>query len=240
MIKQGPDLGSGKGNLIFGLAAITLVAGSWIGALVFAPTESHQGEVYRILYLHVPAALSAFFCSFLLLIFSLNTLRGSEGSIFLGRASAELGLLFTILTLATGSLWGRPTWGVWWTWDARLTTTFILFLLYCGYLLLWSSLPHGPLKNKVCPVLGILIAADIPIIYKSVTWWRTLHQPPSLLRESGAATMSPEIRTLLICCCISALSFCLWLIWQRTINLRLEQELERLSSLHMQKQEGLP
>ncbi|MCB9228333.1 MAG: cytochrome c biogenesis protein CcsA [Deltaproteobacteria bacterium] len=225
-------------HVISGSILLIFLLLCWGYALFFAPTESHQGDVYRIMYAHVPSAFAAFFCSFLLLLFSLSGLRGHASSLVYSKATAELGLLYTILTLVTGSIWGRPTWGVWWTWDARLTTTLILSLLYCGYLLLWSSLPAGSLRNKICPVLGILIAADVPVIYKSVTWWRTLHQPPGLIREGGESTMAGDIRNLLILCCLSGLLFCCWLIWQRAINLKLEEELHRLSLRHLQNQES--
>lgn len=225
-------------TLITGLLVLCLAVLSWGYALFFATTESHQGEVYRILYLHVPSAFSAFFCSFLLLVFSIGGLKGQKSALIYSKATAELGLLYTILTLATGSIWGKPTWGVWWTWDARLTTTFILSLLYCGYLLLWSSMSSGPLRTKVCSVLGVLIAADVPVIYKSVTWWRTLHQPPSLLREGGESTMSPEIKYLLLTCCVTGISVCIWLIWQRSVNLKLQETLDKASYQHLREQES--
>ena len=220
---------SDKKHLIGGLIVLGLLLGSWFWGLKLAPTDQHMGEVYRIIYLHVPSAFAAFFSAFVLLVVSIWALvKKDSPAPLVGKASAEVGLIFTALTLATGSIWGRPTWGVWWDWDARLTTTLILALLYCGYLILYSSLHPGPQRNKICAALGILIAADVPIIYQSVTWWRTLHQPPTLMR-SGKSTMSPEM--------LSALLFALgvmlvvggYLVYQRYKNLTIAEELERLS-----------
>ena len=140
------------------------------------------------------------------------------------QAAAELGLLYTVLGLLTGSIWGRVTWGVWWTWDARLLTTFILGILFAAYLLLQSSLPRGILKTKTSAVLGFLIFIDIPIIYKSVTWWRTLHQPPSI----GSGTMSGEIQNPLIAAIITSIVFMSWLVLVRTKNLQLQEQVEEL------------
>ena len=209
----------------------------WIYSLFYAVTEQNQGDIYRIIYLHVPSAFAAFLCSFLLFINSIAGLRKYAKSSIFGKAIAEVGLLFTLITLATGSIWGKPTWGVWWTWDARLTTTFILSLLYCGYLILWQNLDSGEGKTKACSVLGILIFADVPIIYKSVTWWRTLHQPPSLLRSSGA-TMSPSIMNLLLTTCAAVICFAIWLIINRAINLKLAEKVHNISFSKLAEEEG--
>ena len=205
----------------------------WIWALFGVTSEKHQGEVYRIIYLHVPAAFTTFFMAAVLFVNSIIALKKPKSAMQLfGRASAEVGLIFTVITLVTGSIWGKPTWGVWWTWDARLTTTFLLGLLYAGYLLLWSAMSNGPERSKACAVVGILIFLDIPIIYKSVTWWRTLHQPPSIIREGGS-TMAPEILNLILVGSLVTILVSLWLCWGRYENLRLKQKLETssLSSL---------
>ena len=212
---------------------LTCLLLAWGWSVWFVTAERLQGNVYRILYLHVPSAICAFFCSLLLFVLSLFCLlhrfRPSSSSLsFWCRSTAEIGLLFTILTLVTGSIWGKPTWGTWWTWDARLTTTFILALLYCGYLLLSASLPAGSLQQRVCAVMGILVFVDVPIIYKSVTWWRTLHQPPSL-SLTGSVMMDGEILRHLLLSMALMLTACLWLIWQRSINLRLQAEFEKAS-----------
>lgn len=214
---------------IIGLLAFLFLAACWIFAIYFAPSEKNMGEVYRIIYVHVPSAFTAFSSAFVLLAFSIWGLAKHDSpAILWGRASAEVGLIFTIITLATGSIWGRPTWGVWWVWDARLTTTLILALLYAGYLILYGSLSAGPQRNKICGSLGILIAVDVPIIYKSVTWWRTLHQPPSLMRPDGPS-MAPEMVAILTTCLVASLLVGAWLVVGRVKNLKDLEELERLS-----------
>ena len=142
------------------------------------------------------------------------------------KATAEIGFLFTVLTLVTGSIWGKPTWGTWWTWDARLTTTFLLGVLYAAYLLLWSLTDDEHQRAKVCSIVGILIFCDIPIIYKSVSWWRTLHQPPSLMGNSGT-TMSSSIFNALLLSIVLTLLFSLWLIYTRAVNIKLEDQIQK-------------
>lgn len=212
-----------------GLILFGLMVAAFGYALFATPTDAAQGEVYRVIYLHVPSAITAFALAYVLLVASIWSLRGrSVRSEFWGRASAELGLLFTALTLATGSIWGYPTWGVWWTWDARITTTFLLALLYAGYLLLYESLEQGAKRRKACAALGILIAVDVPIIYKSVTWWRTLHQPPSIIREGGS-TMEPEMLLALGLSFGAVLLFSIWLVWFRVKVLDLKARLDQAS-----------
>lgn len=206
-----------------------LVAIGWTWAIKFVVVDQHQGEVYRIIYLHVPIVFTAFLNSFILFIISvLGLWKKSEKSALYGKACAEVGLLFTLLTLATGSIWGKPTWGTWWTWDARLTTTFILALLYSGYLLLWSSMGSGALRIKVTSILGVLIFSDVPIIYKSVTWWRTLHQAPSIMRPKGS-TMAPEMLSLLLINVSIMILVGLWIMYERAKNLKLAEQVDQAS-----------
>ncbi|MCY4444822.1 MAG: cytochrome c biogenesis protein CcsA [Proteobacteria bacterium] len=212
--------------LRYGWLTVVVLAGVWYYAISEAPSEKHQGDVYRIIYVHVPSAFCAFFAAFLLLVQSIKGLVNTHHSthVLWGKALAEIGLLCTFLTLITGSLWGRPTWGVWWTWDARLTTTLILGLLYVAYLLLWNAMSSPAEKSKACGVLGILIALDVPIIYKSVTWWRTLHQPPSLFTDQNV--MAPQIKTLLFVCIFSLLAVMIFFSFRRFYNLKLEMQLK--------------
>ncbi len=212
----------------------------WMRSLWFVTEELHQGNVYRILYLHVPSAFCSFFCSFLLLVFSVLSLRKrSQTSSYWGvwgRSAAEVGLLFTVLTLITGSIWGKPTWGTWWTWDARLTTTFVLALLYCSYLLLANSLGGGSKQERACAVMGLLIFMDLPIIYKSVSWWRTLHQPPTL-SLAGSPAMDGDILQHLLLNIALMLLVCGCFIWQRYVNLRLQSDLDSLSQTYLRRSE---
>lgn len=199
---------------------------SWLWALKYTPTDFYQGEVYRIIYVHVPSAFCAFFASFLLFCVSFLTfVKKLKIPYQLGQAVAEIGMLFTFLTLFTGAVWGKPTWGTWWTWDARLTTTFILALLYGGYLLLNASIESQSFRQRACAVLGVLIFLDVPIIYKSVSWWRTLHQPPSL-NLSGSGTMDSEMLIPLVVSTLFLALSCLWLMKFRADNLLLRLRVE--------------
>ncbi|RYZ88684.1 MAG: cytochrome C assembly protein [Proteobacteria bacterium] len=212
-----------------GLAAAVIAGICWFYGLKFAPTDQAQGEVYRILYFHVPSAFTAFLFSAFLMFFSVWTLfKRSPGGAIWAKATAEVGLIFTLITLMTGSIWGRPTWGVWWDWDARLTTTLILALLYAGYLIFTSSMAPGPSRDRMAAALGVIIAIDVPIIYKSVTWWRTLHQPPSLMRQGGS-TMDPQMVRTLMMCWVAMTLIAVWMLWTRAVNLRLQQRIEEHS-----------
>jgi heme exporter protein C len=218
-----------KREFVIGTLLQSLIILHWCMVFFFAPVDIHQGPVYRIMFLHVPSAIAAFGSSLGLCVFSVLALRNSSERLMAwAKGTAEVGLLFTILTLATGSIWGRPTWGTWWTWDARLTTTFLLALLYAGYLLLYGSLAPGPGRTRVCAVLGILIFADVPIIYKSVTWWRTLHQPPSMIREGGS-TMDPEILWTLVSGIFVMCIYAAWLVRVRGRNIMIAEEIESAS-----------
>lgn len=209
-----------------GIGAMLLVAAAWGWALTQTPTDQHMGDVYRIIYLHVPAAISSFVVAYILLGASLVSLkRRSPRALHVARASAEVGLLLTVITLITGSIWGYPTWGVWWTWDARITTTFLLALMNAGYILLYNAVSDTERRMRVCGILAVLIALDIPIIYKSVTWWRTLHQPPSLMR-AGGSTMDPDMRQALLAALAALLIFVVWLIIHRAGNISLKSQVD--------------
>jgi len=173
----------GRGRKILGwLALLFILLGLYFG-LVQAPPDAYQGNVQRIMYLHIPSILTAYFSFFIVFVGScLYLWKREKRDDILAHAAAEIGVLFTGLTIVEGSIWGKPAWGVWWTWDARLTLTAILFLIFVGYLML-RSLIEDENRGAVCgAVLGIVGFLDIPLIHMSVYWWRTLHQPPSILR----------------------------------------------------------
>jgi heme exporter protein C len=179
------------------LSALALVAGLVMGFGV-APRELTQGNVQRIMYLHVPTAWVAYLAFGVVLVASIAYLWSRSGTADrLAHASAEVGVVFTGLTIAAGSIWGKPTWGTWWTWDARLTTVAILFVMYVGYLLLRATVEDRERAARYCAVLGIVAALDLPLVHFSVYWWRTLHQPPSVLKP-GAPTMAPVILAALL------------------------------------------
>ncbi len=154
---------------------------------VYAPTDATQGQPQRIFYIHVPMAWVAYLAFFVVFVASaLFLIRRTPRWDELARASAELGLVFTTLVLITGSLWGKPIWGTWWTWDARLTTTLILWFVYLAYFMLRSYVPDPDQAARYAAVLGIVGFVGVPINYVSVTWWRTLHPGPVITLESAA------------------------------------------------------
>lgn len=211
---------------VSGAALWTALLAVWVAAIFFVPADAAQGEVYRIIYLHVPAAISAFGASLLLALGGILALwTRDQKYVTWQRALAEAGLLMTALALLTGSIWGKPTWGTWWTWDARLTTTFLLAILLAAWLMLHGALPPGRQRLAVCSGLSIFVFADVPIIYKSVTWWRTLHQPPTIIR-SGGSTMAPEMLALLISGIAVTMAMTVWLAWLRTSSLKMAEALE--------------
>lgn len=162
------------------IALLAVLAGLYL-ALFYAPLDAIQGDVQRIMYIHVPTAWVAFFAFFVVFVASLLYLgkRWPEAD-RIASASAEIGVLFTALTLLAGSIWGKPTWGTWWTWDARLTTTAILLVIYVGYLMLRSFVDESERRARLAALVGIVGFIDVPLIYLSVLWFRTLHQPPSI------------------------------------------------------------
>lgn len=167
--------------------AFFLVAQYW--GLFVSPPDQLMGMVQKLMYVHVPAAWNAFIAFFIVFVSSvLFVIRKKMFWDRLAGSAAEVGTVLTGLTLMLGSIWGRPTWGVWWTWDARLTTTAILFFLYVGYLTLRSFIGDRMQRARLAAPLGILIFLNVPIVYFSVRWWRTLHQV-----QSNPSTVDPNM-----------------------------------------------
>jgi heme exporter protein C len=175
------------------LAAVSLAVGLAAG-FGYAPREAVQGNVQRIMYLHVPSVLTAYLAFGLVLLGSIGYLatRRPVWDLLAG-AAGEIGVLFTGLTIVSGSIWGRPTWGTWWAWDARLTSTAVLFLIYAGYLLLRSVIDDPDARGRYAAVVGILGAVNIPIVHFSVKWWRE----PSTILGPGPAPIDPTIEVAL-------------------------------------------
>jgi heme exporter protein C len=197
----------------FGAAAALLaVAGLYVGFFV-APTDAQQGEVYRVIFIHVPAAWMSMFIYLVMafwaaLGFAFNTrLSGMMAS-----ALAPTGALFTFVALWTGSLWGKPTWGTWWVWDARLTSELILLFLYFGFLALHAAIDDKRRADRAAALLALVGVVNIPIIYFSVQWWNTLHQGASV-SFTKAPTMAATMLTGML---LMALSF-----WMYTIAISL-------------------
>ncbi len=210
--------------------AVGLLIGLYTG-FVYAPPDAVQGEVQRIMYLHVPLILVSYLAFFVVFVMSLLYLaRRRERHDAIAHSSAEIGVLFTALAIAAGSIWGRPTWGTWWTWDARLTTTTILLLIFIGYLMLRALVDDPSRGATFSAVLGILGFLDIPIIHMSVVWWRTLHQPASVIRP-GASTVAPDMKVALY---TNLVAFILLYGYCMAKRLRLEDARLELNRLRME------
>lgn len=211
-------------RLLGWLSALAIAAGLVL-ALGYAPREATQGNVQRIMYLHVPAVLVAYLAFAIVLVASIVYLwRRLESADRLANASAEVGVLFTAINIVTGSIWGKPTWGTWWTWDARLTSVAIMFIIYAGYLLLRRMIEDRERAARFAAVLGIVGALDIPLVHFSVYWWRTLHQPPSLLKPGGA-TMPGIFWTVVFANSVAFALLYAYFVAKRVDLLRREQEL---------------
>ena len=205
------------------VAALALAAGL-VMAFGVAPREITQGNVQRIMYLHVPTVLVAYLAFAVVFVASIVYLwRRDPAADRLAHASAEIGVIFTGVTIAAGAIWGKPTWGTWWTWDARLTSVAILFVMYLGYLLLRSMIEDGERAARYSAVLGIIAALDVPLVHFSVYWWRTLHQPPSLLRP-GPATMPRDIVLALLANVVAFALLYAYFMVKRVGVLRREEE----------------
>ena len=164
------------------VVAIALASTVLVG-LIIVPADRVQGDAQRIMYVHVPSAWLAYLAFFVTFAGSVMYLWRRDFRFDRWAVSAaEIGTLFTGLTILTGAIWGKVTWGIWWDWDPRLTTTAILFLVYLGYLLLRASIADRARRARIGSVVGILGFAQVPIVHFSVLWWRSLHQPPSVIR----------------------------------------------------------
>lgn len=163
-----------------GLACVLMVAGLWIGFAV-APADFQQGEGYRIIFVHVPASWMSMIIYLAMAFWSVFGLTfNTRLSGMMTRALAPTGALFAFLSLWTGALWGKPMWGAWWVWDARLTSELILFFLYLGYIALTSAIDDTRRSDRAGALIAIVGAINVPIIYFSVKWWNTLHQGASV------------------------------------------------------------
>ena len=185
---------SGVGTRVLGVASVASLALLAVMALVITPPDVNQQDAVRLLYIHVPVATVMYIAFGVTALGSILYLwrrtRDRKWDILAG-AAAEVGVVFTGLTLVTGSIWGRTTWGVWWTWDARLTSTAVLFILFLGYLALRRVGGDPDARAKRNSIAALAACIDLPIVHKSVEWWRTLHQKSSLLDEE--TFMHPHI-----------------------------------------------
>ncbi len=205
------------------LGVVTLATMTMAILMVFAyvPTEVEQGIVQRIFYFHVPCAWVAFAAFALVAISGMFYLwLGHQIWDDLGYAAAEVGMLFCTLVLITGSIWAKPIWGTWWTWDSRLTTTLVLWLLYAGYLMLRVMGDEAPQVGRLAAVVGIVAAADVPVIIVSVRLWRTIHPAVIVTRQGSHGLEDPRMIATLLVSMVAFTALCGWLLMLRFATLR--------------------
>lgn len=210
-----PALGT-RATRVLGWVTLATLALTAVLALVVSPADVNQKDAVRLLYLHVPTAWLAMYVSFgITTLASILYLWPRTRSRFwdlTAGASAEIGVVFLGLTLVVGSIWGRTTWGVWWTWDARLTSTAVLFVLYLGYLAVRRVVADPEVAAKRSAIVAIAAFLDVPLVHKSVEWWRTLHQPASLFDERRL--LDPQITGVMLwTLLLGVLAFTLLYAW---------------------------
>ena len=209
----------GKANPFLIVSTIVAFTFGLYFSLLQSPPDYIQGDSMRIMYIHVPSAWFA--------LMAYTILAGSSVLWFItrnpifsiiARSIAQIGMIFTLISLVTGSIWGKPTWGVWWVWDARLTSMLLLFFLYLAYIFLWQSITNKDLASKISAALAIVGFVNIPIIKFSVDWWNTLHQPATISKLS-----SPSIDiSMMVPLFIMTLATFLFLVTVFFIRLRIE------------------
>ena len=174
-----------EGSVLIWMTGVTFFV-AMAAIFIFVPTEKTEGLIQRIMYLHIPSAWLSFFAFFIVFVSSILFLwkKEREWDIY-AHASAEIGVIFCSLVLITGPIWAKPIWGTWWVWDARLTSTLILWLIYVAYLMLRSQTNPGSMRAKYAAVLGIVGFLNIPFIHFSVLWWRTFHPQPKVISSEG-------------------------------------------------------
>jgi heme exporter protein C len=207
----------------FIIALICFLIGSY-GGLFSVPTDSKQGEVFRILYVHVPCAWMSLFVfiamaiqAFIALVWRIKLCE------ILTISSAHIGAMFTAVTLITGSIWGKPTWGTWWTWDARLTSELVLLFIYLGIIGLYNAIEDRRAAARAAAFLALIGLVNIPIVHFSVTWWNTLHQG-STIRLVGKSTMASEMLWPLIFVTVGTKFWFIGSVLQRARSMNIANE----------------
>ncbi len=220
-----------KSFTIFALITLALLSFGLYEALVAAPTERTMGDVQRIFYYHVPSAWTAFLCFFANFAASIVYLsKRSPKADALALATAEVGVVFCTVVLVTGPIWARPVWGIWWTWDARLTSTLVLWLIYVSYLLLrrYSTAGQNPVLAATLAVFG---AVDVVFVYMAIRWFRTQHPQPVIAGGEGSG-IDPRMLHALLWNWVAFLALATLVV---TIRYRLERVRQRVEEAHAMK-----
>jgi heme exporter protein C len=219
----------------FAWLTVALLAAGLYMALFASPADYQQGEAVRIMYVHVPSAWMAMFC------YSSMAVAAAVGLIWkhpladlAAKATAPIGACFTFLALLTGSLWGKPMWGTWWVWDARLTSVLVLFFLYLGYIALNNAFDDPSRGAKASSILVLVGFVNVPIIKFSVDWWNTLHQPASIARVGGPAIDASMLWPLLM----MAAGFTTYYLWVLLVRMQGEIVAGKIRALRLRQVHG--
>ena len=211
------------------IAALLFAAGLY-GAIFASPPDYQQGETVRIMYVHVPAAWMALF------VYSVMALASAIALIFrhpladaAAKAAAPIGAVFCFLALATGSLWGKPMWGAWWVWDARLTSMFVLMLLYLGYMAIWAAIDEPHRAAMIARIVALVGFVNVPIIKFSVDWWNSLHQPASVFRMGGPTIDKSMLWPLLV----MGLAYTFLFLALHLVSIRAEIAARKIRQIHI-------
>jgi len=209
---------------LWAATALFAAAGLYIGFFV-APTDATQGDAYRIIFIHVPAAWMSMLL-YLVMAFwaAIGWAFNARLASMVARAIAPTGALFTFLALWTGSFWGKPTWGTWWVWDARLTSELILLFLYLGYMALVTAIDDTRRADQAGALLAIVGAVNVPIIYFSVKWWNTLHQGATI-SLTAAPKMAQTMLTAMLLMTFAFWAYAFAVVFMRTRSIIIEREL---------------
>ena len=211
------------------LTGLTFLA-AMVAIFIYVPTERTEGVIQRIMYFHIPCAWLSFFAFFIVFICSILFLwkKDREWDIY-AHASAGIGVVFCSLVLITGPIWARPIWGTWWVWDARLTSTLILWIIYMAYLMLRAQSDAGSMRARYAAVLGIVGFLDMPLIHFSVLWWRSFHPQPKVISSEGfgKGMETGMLATLGISLCAFTLLY-FHLMGVRVRQEKLKDEVDRL------------
>ena len=209
---------------------IGLFAVGLYGALFTSPPDYQQGETVRIMFVHVPAAWMALF------VYSVMALASAIAVIFrhpladaAAKTAAPIGAVFCFLALATGSLWGKPMWGAWWVWDARLTSMFVLMLLYLGYMAIWAAIDEPHRAAMIARIVALVGFINVPIVKFSVDWWNSLHQPASVFRAGGPAIDKSMLWPLLV----MGLAYTFLFLALHLVSIRAEIAARKIRQIHI-------
>ena len=204
-------------NFLIILLVLVMIIGI-IYSIIISPPDYIQGDSVRIMYVHVPTSILAILCfAFIGISSILNLIFKIKIMPLIAKSLAPVGLIFSLISIFTGSLWGKPTWGTWWVWDARLTSMFILLLFYFAYILIWKFVKNFEKANKISSIIAIVGLFNLPIIKYSVDWWNTLHQPSSItLTSSPSIHYTMLIPLLIMFCAMLIYSLVIFLIRYKT------------------------